>query len=180
MCRASVPTTEFCEALLQGASKYETESAEPSCSRAPPGAMNPATMTKRWTGSAVSEAALLLVLTIMESAQAAQPQCMFPNEIIDLGHPLHRMSRPLSTGGPLTIVALGSSSTAGAGASKPEASYPTRLREHLSLLLGRRVIVVNAAETAIASAICCSDCRRRSFLSTGCRDLAARNERFVD
>ena len=66
---------------------------------------------------------------------------MFP-EIIDLGHPLHRMSRPLSTGGPLTIVALGSSSTAGAGASKPEASYPTRLREHLSLL-GRRVIVVN-------------------------------------
>jgi len=105
--------------------------------------MNPATMTKRWTGSAVSEAALLLVLTIMGSAQAAEPQCMFPNEIIDLGHPLHRMSRPLSTGGPLTIVALGSSSTAGAGASKPEASYPTRLREHLSLLLGRRVIVVN-------------------------------------
>src|SRR5262245_7743629 len=86
-------------------------------------------MTKRWTGSAGSEAALLLVLTIIGGAQAAEPQCTFPNEIIDMGHPLHRTSRPLSTGGPLTIVALGSSSTAGAGASEPEASYPTRLRE---------------------------------------------------
>src|SRR5262245_52757775 len=100
-------------------------------------------MTKRWTGSAVSEAALLLVLTIVGGAQAAEPQCKFPNEIIDIGHPLHRTSRAISTGGPLTIVALGSSSTAGAGASKPEASYPTRLREHLSSLLGHRVIVVN-------------------------------------
>lgn len=60
-----------------------------------------------------------------------------------MGHPLRRTSQPISTGSPLTIVALGSSSTAGAGASKPEASYPTRLREHLSSLLGHRVIVVN-------------------------------------
>jgi len=100
-------------------------------------------MTKRWTGSAVSEATFLLVLTIIGGAQAAEPQCTFPDAIIDMGHPLHRTSRPLSTGGPLTIVALGSSSTAGAGASKPEASYPTRLREHLSFLLGHRVVVVN-------------------------------------
>ena len=98
-------------------------------------------MMKRWTGSAVSEAALLLVLAIIGSAQAAEPQCTFPNEIIGMGHPLHRTSRPISTGGPLTIVALGS--TAGAGASKPEVSYPSRLREHLSSLLGHRMIVVN-------------------------------------
>ena len=100
-------------------------------------------MAKRWTGAAVSEAALLLVLAIIGGAQAAEPQCTFPSQIIDMGHPLHRASRPISTDGPLTIVALGSSSTAGAGASKPEASYPTRLREHLSSLLGHRVIVVN-------------------------------------
>src|SRR5262249_59223488 len=102
-----------------------------------------AEMTKRWTVSAVSEAVLLLVFGIIGGAQAADPQCTFPNEIIDMGHLLHRTSRPTGTDGPLTIVALGSSSTAGAGASKPEASYPTRLREHLSSLLGHRVIVVN-------------------------------------
>jgi len=100
-------------------------------------------MMKRGMGSAVSEAALLLALAIVGGAQAAEPQCTFPNEILDMGHPLHRTSRPISTGVPLTIVALGSSSTAGAGATKPEASYPIRLREHLSSLLGHRVIVVN-------------------------------------
>jgi lysophospholipase L1-like esterase len=100
-------------------------------------------MTKHRTRSAVNEAALLLVLAMIGGAQAAEPQCAFPNEIIDMGHPLHRTLRPISTGSPLTIVALGSSSTAGAGASKPETSYPTRLREHLSSLLGHRVIVVN-------------------------------------
>jgi len=100
-------------------------------------------MMKRGMGSAVSEAALLLALAIVGGAQAAEPQCTFPNEILDMGNPLHRTSRPISTGVPLTIVALGSSSTAGAGATKPEASYPIRLREHLSSLLGHRVIVVN-------------------------------------
>ena len=70
----------------------------------------PRKMTKRWTVSAVSKAALLLVLAIIGGAQAAEP-CTFPDEIIDMGHPLHRTARPISTGGPLTIVALGSSST---------------------------------------------------------------------
>src|SRR5262245_26580449 len=60
-----------------------------------------------------------------------------------MAHQPHRTSLPISTGLPLTIVALGSSTTAGAGATKPEPSYPIRLREHLSSLLGHRVIVVN-------------------------------------
>ena len=99
-------------------------------------------MTKRWTGSA-SEVALLLVLAIVGGAQAAEPQCTFPDEIIEMRHPLHRTSRLISAGDPLTIVALGSSSTAGAGASKPETSYPIRLSEHLMSLLENRVIVLN-------------------------------------
>jgi acyl-CoA thioesterase I len=101
-------------------------------------------MTKRSTVSTVSKAVLLLlVFGITGGAQAADPECTFPNEIIDMGHLLHRTSRPIGTDRPLTIVALGSSSTAGAGASKSEASYPTRLRGRLSSLLGRPVIVVN-------------------------------------
>src|SRR5262245_51573150 len=98
-------------------------------------------MTKRRAGSAVGEALFLLLLATSWGVQAAEPQCTFPNELVDMGHPLQRTSRPVSTGSPLTIVALGSSSTAGAGASKPEASYPARLRERLSSLLGHRVIV---------------------------------------
>jgi len=41
------------------------------------------------------------------------------------------MARRVATGQPLTIMALGSSSTAGAGASSPAASYPSRLEAEL-------------------------------------------------
>src|SRR5436190_906091 len=98
-------------------------------------------MTKRWAGSA--EAALLLALAFGGGAQAAEPQCTYPAKILDMGHPLHRTWAAVSTGRPLSLVALGSSSTAGAGASTVDASYPTRLRARLSSLFGHPVIVVN-------------------------------------
>jgi acyl-CoA thioesterase I len=41
------------------------------------------------------------------------------------------MAQRIVTGRPITIVALGSSSTAGAGASSPAASYPSRLEAEL-------------------------------------------------
>src|SRR3954469_10836721 len=135
-------------------------------------------MTKRWAGSA--EAALLLMLAFVGGAQAAEPQCTFPAKILDMGHPLHRTWAAISTGRPLSLVALGSSSTAGAGASTVDASYPTRLRARLSSLFGHPVIVVNRGRNGAAWGTCCSACRLRSFLSTGCGNLAARNECFVD
>jgi lysophospholipase L1-like esterase len=42
-------------------------------------------------------------------------------------HPLLATARRLASGEPLTIVAIGSSSTAGTGASSPAATYPGRL-----------------------------------------------------
>ena len=48
-----------------------------------------------------------------------------------LGAPLARMQRLVAAGRPVTIMALGSSSTAGAGASAPSASYPSRLEAEL-------------------------------------------------
>jgi hypothetical protein len=105
--------TPATQSAKQLASEYETESAALSCSGALPWRGIPRKMMKRGMGSAVSEAALLLALAIVGGAQAAEPQCTFPNEILDMGHPLHRTSRSISTGGPITIVALGSSSTAG-------------------------------------------------------------------
>jgi acyl-CoA thioesterase-1 len=59
------------------------------------------------------------------------PQCLVPKELSRLDRPLTRTARLLSAGLPIRIVALGSSSTAGAGASSPEHSYPSRLAAEL-------------------------------------------------
>jgi lysophospholipase L1-like esterase len=57
--------------------------------------------------------------------------CTAPAEFSRLDHPLQRTARRLARGEPLTIVAIGSSSTAGAGASSAAASYPSRLAVEL-------------------------------------------------
>jgi acyl-CoA thioesterase I len=56
-----------------------------------------------------------------------------PGDLINLPYPLPGCARIIAKGGPLTIVALGSSSTAGAYASSPAASYPARLEFELRL-----------------------------------------------
>ncbi len=43
-------------------------------------------------------------------------------------NPLARTGRRIAAGEPVKIVAIGSSSTAGAGASAPDKSYPAGLR----------------------------------------------------
>jgi lysophospholipase L1-like esterase len=53
--------------------------------------------------------------------------CSAPAEITHLDRALVRTARRISAGKSLTIVAIGSSSTAGAGATSPAASYPGRL-----------------------------------------------------
>jgi acyl-CoA thioesterase I len=66
------------------------------------------------------------------SAPAVTPTaCSAPAEFTRLDRPLLRTARRLASGEPLTIVAIGSSSTAGAGASSPDASYPSRLAVEL-------------------------------------------------
>jgi lysophospholipase L1-like esterase len=62
---------------------------------------------------------------------APTPQCNAPTELTRLTFPLRRTARRLARGEPLVIVAIGSSSTAGAGASSPAASYPGRLAVEL-------------------------------------------------
>jgi lysophospholipase L1-like esterase len=79
----------------------------------------------------------------MASARAAQPECMSPSQVLDLGSPLPRLSGILATDARVKIVAFGSSSTAGAGASRADASYPARLQVHLRGTLGHHVDVVN-------------------------------------
>ena len=56
---------------------------------------------------------------------------------------LPHVAARLSAGEPLTIVALGSSSTKGVGATRPEYSYPSRLAVELHERFGTEVRVLN-------------------------------------
>jgi acyl-CoA thioesterase I len=83
----------------------------------------------------------------------AAAACSAPAEFSRLDHPLRQTARRLASGEPLSIVALGSSSTAGVGASSPAASYPSRLAVELQQRFpGRDITVlnrgVNGEETA--------------------------------
>lgn len=87
----------------------------------------------RWLTSA---GAALLVALFPSVAGQAEPQlghasCDTPRELIRLVHPLPHVSARLRDRLPVTIVAIGSSSTAGAGATSPAATYPSRLAVEL-------------------------------------------------
>ena len=79
------------------------------------------------------------------SPEAAAPAaCAVTIEQVRFDHPLPRIARRLAAGKPLKIVALGSSSTFGAGASTSAASYPSRLAEELSRRFpGNEITVLN-------------------------------------
>jgi len=70
--------------------------------------------------------------------------CVIAAEQVLFDVPLVRMARLLASGKPIKIVALGSSSTFGAGASTSAASYPSRLAEELSRHFpGHEITVLN-------------------------------------
>ena len=85
------------------------------------------------------------VLSAPPPATAARPPaCTVIAEKARLDLPLVRTARNLAAGLPIKIVALGSSSTYGAGASTSAASYPSRLAEELAQRLpGHEITVVN-------------------------------------
>jgi lysophospholipase L1-like esterase len=73
----------------------------------------------------------MLLLAAGARADGASP-CHVQTDVVRLANPLPRVSKKLASGAPIIIVAIGSSSTAGAGASKPEFSYPSRLQAELT------------------------------------------------
>ena len=120
----------------------------------------PRTMLSRAVGVALAAAALALPVPAhaqMSAARgiapafappAAAPQqstpfaCIAPADVARFNYPLRHTGRRLASGAPLTIVAIGSSSTAGAGASSPAASYPSRLAVELKQRLPTHDITV--------------------------------------
>jgi lysophospholipase L1-like esterase len=83
----------------------------------------------KWT----TVAALLATLAMPLSARAETPTlvCDTPLDLIRLANPLSHVAQKLAAGAPITIVAIGSSSTAGAGASSPAKTYPSQLAVEL-------------------------------------------------
>ena len=82
---------------------------------------------------ASSAASCAMAQTTAQAAPADQARvCVDKSGLAQLTHPLARVAQRIANGKPITIVALGSSSTAGAGASSPAASYPNRLEAELN------------------------------------------------
>ena len=86
----------------------------------------------------------------MGAAKAVPPNalsalaCTAPAEFVHFDRPLLHTMRHLNGGQPLIIVAIGSSSTAGAGATSPDASYPSRLSVELRTKFpGHEISVLN-------------------------------------
>lgn len=77
-------------------------------------------------------AVAVLFASLALPARAEMPSCNPPLDLLRLANPLSRVAHKLTTHEPITIVAIGSSSTAGAGASSPAANYPNRLVVELS------------------------------------------------
>ena len=96
----------------------------------------------RFTATLIAAAATAAVSPV--SAQSAAPTvaCIAPPEFTRFNNPLKRVAERISASQPLTIVAIGSSSTSGAGASSPAMSYPSRLAFELRALLPRTSITV--------------------------------------
>jgi acyl-CoA thioesterase I len=69
-------------------------------------------------------------------------ECGAPGELIRLVNPLKRLALRIAGGQPVKIVAIGSSSTAGSGASSPAMSYPSRLEVELKAFFPRIEVTV--------------------------------------
>lgn len=91
---------------------------------------------------AIAAAGLLAVLPAQAQTRGATPSfatnaarpaaCNVTAEQVRFDLPLARTARLIARGKPIKIVALGSSSTYGAGASTSAASYPSRLADELA------------------------------------------------
>jgi lysophospholipase L1-like esterase len=77
-------------------------------------------------------------------APAAEPpkQCAVPPALLRLSYPLPHIGDRLLRGEPVKIVAIGSSSTAGTGASSAKATYPSRLQADLKAMFPHSAITV--------------------------------------
>src|SRR5215471_2161728 len=85
---------------------------------------------------------LACALAFAPTLTVAEHSCSAPTEIARLAQPLTRTAQRLARHEPVTIVAIGSSSTYGAGASSPANTYPSRLAVELKAIFPKETITV--------------------------------------
>jgi acyl-CoA thioesterase-1 len=78
----------------------------------------------------------------MSLAQAPKRTCMVPKELGRFAAPLPHLTQAVTATNGVHIIALGSSSTAGSGASSQLASYPARLDAELDRRFPRKDFIV--------------------------------------
>ena len=87
----------------------------------------------RWFGIVALAAALTLAGAGSSTSQVApQSKCKAPKELVRFNAPLQNMRLALASRSEFRIAAIGSSSTAGAGASNPKMRYTRRLEAELN------------------------------------------------
>jgi acyl-CoA thioesterase I len=91
---------------------------------------------------ALALGSLIAVAPAPAATEASVPGCVAPPDLTRLDLPLTRTARRLAVHRLAMIVALGSSSTAGAGASSAEATYPSRLMAELARRFPTQSIIV--------------------------------------
>ncbi|MBX9843204.1 MAG: SGNH/GDSL hydrolase family protein [Xanthobacteraceae bacterium] len=105
------------------------------------------------------------------TSAAPKVECTAPSELTRLDYGFKRVSQKVAAGQPVKIVAIGSSSTAGAGASSPALTYPARLEVELKELMPRvSITVVNRGVNGEES---------RDMLARFERDVFAENPDLV-
>jgi acyl-CoA thioesterase I len=89
-------------------------------------------------------AAILTATPPVQASDTLRIDCAAPTEMTRLARPLERVSARLARGDSITILAIGSSSTEGVGASRTEFTYPSRLEAELRTLMPTaRIRVLN-------------------------------------
>ncbi|MEX0589740.1 MAG: SGNH/GDSL hydrolase family protein [Xanthobacteraceae bacterium] len=93
---------------------------------------------------AFAAAGILSLTATVGTAGPSRIACGDAVKLTHLARPLNHFSTRLAHGDPVTILAIGSSSTAGTGASRIEFNYPSRLEAELHRLLpNARLRVLN-------------------------------------
>lgn len=98
---------------------------------------------RKWRKAALA-ALCAILLVAFDPASAWSADCAAAGETVRFRMPLPHTARAIRDGRPVLIVAIGSSSTEGVGASDGSKAYPERLAEELRRKLpGRDFTVVN-------------------------------------
>ncbi|MBN2447431.1 MAG: SGNH/GDSL hydrolase family protein [Phycisphaerae bacterium] len=79
----------------------------------------------------------------MSTSAGASPRCQAPAALLRFDAPLPKLTAALTSNQPVRIIALGSSSTQGIGASSPKACYPVKLQSELQQRFPNNIITVD-------------------------------------